>query len=155
MTAFNMSDYLNEGVADYDYVLSVSPQGQLIEAGLKKQVIRIADDGSEERITLDDDINFVVTFNWNGLTESEMGDIIDLYFNPSKANGIENTFYWTNPMDSVDYVVRFMGVIVRDIGPSWVHAMKRVQLKVIQYKGSTKLLFGTDNLAFGTDHIRF
>jgi len=158
MTVFNMFEFLNRKTADYDYTLDLSPQKQVIEMGKKKQLVRVSDDGSEERISIDNDTHFVVTFDWAGLTESQMGEVFDLYFDSAKANGKENTFYWSSPLDSVNfYVVRFLTDFSRDIGPSWVHASKSLRLKVLGYWIDPRLTFGDDPIFFSSsgDQLEF
>ena len=114
MAAKEMADYLSNLTADYTAEeLTIAAQHTLLETGGKNQEVHTADDVSEERITYSDDSEFVVEYAYAGLTEEEGGTIIDLYHNTSKANGLENTFYWQHPKEANIYTVRFMDVITK------------------------------------------
>jgi len=135
MAAKEMADYLSNLTADYTAEeLSISAQHQLLEGGSKNQEIHTADDGTEERISYGDDTEFYVEYPYAGLTEADAGTIYDLYHNTSKANGIENTFYWQHPTDGHTYTVRFDGELPRIIGPSWIHKFGKVRLRVLGNK---------------------
>lgn len=102
-----MSDYFTGTItADYTTALVIESQGRVIEEGYKNQVIHLADDNSEERITLTTGSIFYVSWDWALLSESEAGTVMDLYHDPDKANGIARTFKWT-AHDGNNYVVRF------------------------------------------------
>ncbi|MDD4060455.1 MAG: hypothetical protein PHW08_07130 [Kiritimatiellae bacterium] len=106
MAAAEMYDYLSTITADVDQTLAIDAQGSLTEEGSFNQVIHLADDASEERVTLSANPLFYVSWPWNVLTEAEAGTIFDLYFDAAKANGMGNSFKWT-AHDGHTYVVRF------------------------------------------------
>lgn len=106
MAAKEPYDYLPAVAADYNYTLSIEAQGQVTEEGYKNQIIHMADDNSEERITLSTGSLFYVSWDWNILSESDSGTILDLYHDSAKANGIGNSFYWQGH-DTHIYTVRF------------------------------------------------
>lgn len=108
MAAQEMYDYLSAKTmtATYNYDISLAAQGVVTERSMKNQVIHIGDDGSEERVGLSDDSIFYVEFNWNVLSESDAGTVMDWYNDPNKANGKLKSFKWTHG-DGHTYVVRF------------------------------------------------
>jgi len=112
MAAKEPYDFLSIVTADYDYTLTIKAQGSVSEEGYKNQVIHLADDNSEERITLSTGSIFYATYPINQLSESESGTIFDLYHDPVKANGIARSFKLT-AYDGHDYVVRFDGKLTR------------------------------------------
>lgn len=135
MAAKEMYDYLSSLVADYTAEeLDISAQHKMRESGDKNQEVHVGDDGSEERVSHSDETEFFVDYAYAGLSEIDAGTIFDLYHSSSKANGIENTFYWHHPTDSHIYTVRFAKAIPREIGPSWVHKYGGVSLKILGYK---------------------
>jgi hypothetical protein len=99
-------DFLSVVSPDYDYTLSIAAQGTVTEEGFKNQLIHMADDSAENRITLSTGSIFYVSWNWNQLSEDDSGTIFDLYHDSAKANGIGNTFKWAGH-DGHVYVVRF------------------------------------------------
>lgn len=114
MAASEVADFLTVVVADYNYTLSIKAQGSITEEGWKNQVVHLADDNSEERITLSTGSIFYIAYPINQLSESESGTIFDLYHNPVKANGIGRSFYLaTYDSSGVDYIVRFDGKLTR------------------------------------------
>lgn len=133
MSAAEMYDYLSTITADYSAVtLSVRPDKILTEEGEKSQVINVGDDGSEERISLDDDSIFYVTLQWNRITASDAGTIIGFYHDAAKANAQARTFKWQHPTDGHTYVVRFASSLPREwSGESIYHRISSVKLKVL------------------------
>jgi len=106
MSSSELYDFLSIITEQYDYTLAIKAQGAITEEGYKNQVVHLADDNSEERITLSPNSIFYVSWNWTQLTESNSGTIFDLYHDPLKANGIARSFKWTGH-DGHTYVVRF------------------------------------------------
>ncbi len=114
MAASEPADFLSIVVADYNYTLSIKAQGSITEEGWKNQVIHLADDNSEERITLSTGSIFYINYPINLLSESESGTIFELYHTPTYANGIGRSFYLTTYDSSgTNYVVRFDGKLTR------------------------------------------
>ena len=107
MSGKTMSDFFDgTTVADYGNTLIIKPMGKVTEEGFKNQVIHIADDNSEERITLTTGSMFYVSWSWEVLSEDEAGLVMDFYHDPNKANGIGRTFKWL-AHDTNTYVARF------------------------------------------------
>jgi len=107
MTAKYMSDYFTGTItADYTTALAISAQGIVTEEGFKNQVIHLADDNSEERITLTDGSIFYVTWALHQLSEADAGTVMDHYHDPLKANGMGRTFKWI-AHDTKNYVARW------------------------------------------------
>jgi len=106
MAAAEIYDFVSTITPDYDYTLSIKAQGNITEEGYKNQVVHLADDNSEERITLSANSIFYVSWEWSQLNEANSGTIFDLYHDPVKANGIGRSFKWTGH-DGHTYVVRF------------------------------------------------
>jgi len=75
MAAFEIYDHISAATADYDYTLSIKAQGIVTEDGYKNQVIHLADDNSEERITLAVNSIFSVSWAWGLLSEEDSGTI--------------------------------------------------------------------------------
>ncbi len=108
-----MASFLPEKTADYKYVLDIPPQDILPEQSKKKQIRREFDDGSEAIITLSSSSQFTITVQWNILSQEDASYILDLWHDTSKANGMENTFYWKHPVEDNLYVVRFIEPLTR------------------------------------------
>jgi len=106
MAAAEPYDYISVVTADYDYTLTTMPHGTVTEEGYKNQVVHLADDNTEERITLSTGSIFYISWSWAQLSETISGVIFDLYHDPAKANGIGRSFKLT-AYDGHDYVVRF------------------------------------------------
>jgi hypothetical protein len=109
MAEMEMFDYLNDTVADYTTEeLSVTPQRVLTSVGEKSQVAHKFDDGSRGVVSISDQSYFTVSLQWDVISKSDKGTIMDLYHSTTKANGMEYTFYWQHPTDSHTYVARFL-----------------------------------------------
>jgi hypothetical protein len=113
ISAAEIYDYVSTVTADYTTTtLTIKAQGVVTEEGQKNQVIHLADDNSEERITLSTGSIFYVSWDWAQLSESDAGTIMDLYHDSAKANGMGNSFKWT-AHDGHTYVVRFAMPLTR------------------------------------------
>ena len=133
MAEKEMYDYLSTITPDYGTTtLSVSPSATLVEQGKKTAVIHTADDGSEERISLDDDPIYTVTLQWDNISASDAGTILDFYYDAAKANGQVRSFKWAHPTDGHTYVVRFAGPIKRQYRAGFsVHSIQSITLRVL------------------------
>jgi hypothetical protein len=131
MAAKELYDYISTIASDVDQTLAIDAQGEITEEGSFKQVINMGDDGSEERITLATLPIFYVTFDWNLLTEANMGTIFDLYFDAAKANGCGNSFKWSKRGDSHIYVVRFDCKLSRSGNNQARMGAKGIRLRVL------------------------
>ena len=108
-----MSDYFTGTItADYTTALVIQAQGVVTEEGFKNQVIHLADDNSEERITLSTGHLFYVTWSIAQLSESDAGTFFDHYNDPAKANGMGRSFKWT-AHDTKNYVARYDSKLTR------------------------------------------
>lgn len=104
-----MFDYLSDAVADYTTTtLNIRPQKTLPTTGDKSQIVHKFDDGSVKVIGVSDTSYFDITLVWTAISDDDAGTIMDLWHDPAKANGRENTFYWEHPTDGHTYVARFM-----------------------------------------------
>jgi len=76
-----MYDRLSTIASDVNQTLSIACQGEITEEGGFNQKVHKGYDGSERRVNLGSTTpEFYCTFNWNQLSESDMGTIFDLYF---------------------------------------------------------------------------
>ncbi len=134
MAAKEMYDYFTGTItANYTATtLTLKPQRILTEVGHKNQVVHIADDGTEERISLAATPIFYVTLQWDVMTESDSGTIFDFYFDAAtpKADGMLYTFKWTHPTDAHTYVVRFDNDLTRAIKVGNIYSINEVRFKV-------------------------
>lgn len=108
-----MFDFLSNGTADNDVTLSVSPQKVLIEESYLSQVLHEFDDGTVAVTEVSSTDYFKVKLQWDVISESDAGTIMDFWHNPAKGNGMAETFYWIHPKDGHTYVVRFLGNLKR------------------------------------------
>jgi hypothetical protein len=138
MAAKEMYDYLSPATADVAITLGggayeIHPQGVIAEIGIKNQEIHEADDNSEERISFSDDSIFRVQLNWEVVTESEAGTLIDFYYDAAKGNGRGNTFQWEHPTDGHTYVVRFDCDMERVRRAHDIYGILNITLRVLGY----------------------
>jgi hypothetical protein len=129
MAASEMYDFLSDVVPDYDYTLTVKAQGDAVEDGHMNQVVHMADDYSEERVTLGTTKLFYVSWNWALLSEATAGTIVDLYYDPTKANGIARSFKWL-AYDGHTYVIRFDCNLQRVVRRAQ-HGVSNVKFRVL------------------------
>ena len=108
MSAKEMYDYITtEPTPDNDYTLTIAARGEAKERGFYNQEVRRGDDGSEEVIDLGGtELEWVLTYPYGALTESEAGDVVDAYCSTSKGHGLLKTFK-LQYSDGHTYVVRF------------------------------------------------
>lgn len=130
MSASEIYDFVSLATPDYNYVLVIKAQGTLTEDGGKNQVVHLADDDSEEIITLSSSSVFYVSWDWGTLSESNAGTIFDLYHDPTKANGMANSFKWLSH-DGHTYVVRFDGKLPRTRQSARQWGFSGVVLKIL------------------------
>ena len=131
MAAKEMYDYLSNVSADNNQTLSLAPQQVITEIGTKNQVIHLADDGSEERIGLATDSIFYVTLQWNNISESDSGTLVDFYHNASYGNARLESFKWSHPTDGHTYVVRFDSDLTRDLYLADIFGILNVRFKIL------------------------
>lgn len=131
MALFEMYDYLPVMTADYAVTLDNALQIIVEERGFKNQVINKGDDGSEERITFSSSSIFYIGVQWPNKIASSIGDIVDLYHDPDKADGMDKTFQWAHPTDGHVYVVRFNTDLTRTIRRSLIHGIPNCEFAVL------------------------
>lgn len=132
MSASEIYDFVSAAspaTPDYNYTLTLHAQGTVTEVGSKNQEVHIADDESEEIITICSTSVFRVSWDWRLLTEANAGTIMDLYFDPAKANGIARSFLWSS-YDGHTYKVRFDCKMQRTIN-RMSHGVSQVVLKIL------------------------
>lgn len=131
MSAAEVYDYVSTITADYSATtLSITAQETFTEEGFKNQVIHMADDNSEERITLSPGSIFYAEIPWPILSEADAGTIMDLYHDPAKANGMGNSFKWESH-DGHTYVVRFDCKLSRTTGPALRFGIPTVRFRIL------------------------
>jgi len=108
MAAQEMYDYLSDMTADYNYTLSVKPYTVMPFISKKAQIIHKKDDGSIRAYAISTGSKFEIQLDYSGVTQDDHGTIFDLWNDPVKANGSQNTFYFAHPLDGHTYVVRFL-----------------------------------------------
>jgi hypothetical protein len=114
MTAntWEMAHYLSVAVADYNYTLNIPPHNVMPIAGSKNQVSYELDDKTVSVVPISNTSSFDVELQYEAISESNAGLILDLYHDTEKCNGSQKTFYWTHPFESGNtYVVRFLGPV--------------------------------------------
>ena len=131
MSAFELYDKVATIASDVNETLLLVPQGIITESGLYKQAINQADDGSEERISLAATPIFYVSFGYNLLSESDMGTLMDLYFDAAKGNGKVNSFKWSSRGDGHTYVVRFDCEMSRSGNAQKRMGAKSIKLRIL------------------------
>jgi len=136
MAAKEMADYLSNATADYTAMeLSLVPQHLITEiGGIGHQKIFDADDDNDIVISYEDTPEFFIAMGYRGLSEDDAGLLFDFFFNPDKANGWAKSFYWQHPTDGHIYTARFDSDMKRVVGPTWVHSITMVRLKVLGNK---------------------
>ena len=130
MSAAEPYDYLSTITADYNSTLSITAQEIVSESGFKNQTIHMADDNSEERITLSPGSIFYVDIPWPILSESDSGTIMDFYHDAAKANGMGRSFKLLSH-DGHTYVVRFDCKLDRTTGPALQHGIPTVRFRIL------------------------
>ncbi len=127
-------DYISAATADNDEILSLAARGEVREIGAFNQMVNIGDDGSEERIVLDENNpQFFLEYEYKALTKSDAGTVMDFYNSASKGAGCSKSFKLADT-DGHTYVVRFdcdMARIRKHGGR--VYGFKTVRFKVLGY----------------------
>ena len=126
MANADMWTYLSVIPPDYTGTLSVAPSDILPFTSSKAQDLYKMDSGAIKVITKSDQSYFDLALQWDKISRSDHGIIFDFYNHTSKANGMENTFYWEHPIDGYTYVARF----IEPLKSSWVYSYTSGYLKV-------------------------
>lgn len=107
-----ITPYLSSGIADYtDEIITLPPDGSMITTGQMNQISYEFDDGVISVTTLSGSI-FNIEIQWSYLTFTEAQTLIDLYHDPTKANGMARTWYLQDPIENTTYIVRFISSLV-------------------------------------------
>lgn len=138
MAAFEMYDFLSKTTADSKVLLSTSviPQHVVTEIGDKNDIIHVGDDGSEERIALDNRAIFRVKLKWDYLSPSDAGVIVNQYYSTGLGNARARSWRWAHPTDGHQYTVRFDAPLSRSIMPisgdsSGTHQIAEITLRIL------------------------
>lgn len=132
MAAFEMWDFITStGAADTTGALDVTPQRVLPEASVKHQIVHLADDDSEETISLSNKSIFYTTLQWGALTESDAGTIFNFWHSTGLGNGIVRSFRWPHPTDGHTYTVRFANAMTRVRRLGNIHSVASIRLKIL------------------------
>lgn len=131
MALYEMYDYLPPMTADYAVTLDNALQIIVSERGFKNQFVNKGDDGVEERISLSSSSIFYIGVQWPNKVASDIGDIVNLYHDTTKADGINNTFQWQHPTDGHIYVVRFNCNLTRTIRRDLIQGIPNCEFAVL------------------------
>jgi hypothetical protein len=110
MAAAELWDYFDSSgvVADYTATeLTLSPKRVVPYMAGYNQNIHYGDGSTDICIKLATEPQATVTLQFDPLTASSAGTLLDFYMDTSKADGMGNTFYWSSP-DGHSYTARFI-----------------------------------------------
>lgn len=131
MSDKEMFDYLSTVTPDYSAItLTIKPQEVVREEGQLNQSIHLGADGSEEVVTYSTKKIFYVNLLWPRKSSSDIGTILDFYYDSTKGNGIARSFKWDHPTDGHTYIVKFRDKMTRGIH-YFQHGIDNIRLKVI------------------------
>ena len=133
MSAKECYDYVSTISADYDYTLTIKPQGEIEETSPFDTICHIGVDNSEERINFGNTRTFILSWDWKLLNESDSGTIFELYNDSKKANKGLNSFYVTYG-DGHTYVCRFDCALKRKGNSVNRYGINGVVLKILGRK---------------------
>lgn len=134
MAAKEMYDYLTDTVADVDVTLNIKSQGVLFEDGSKDVEVHRGRGRSRETVVLSSDSIFYVRQQWQALTASDKGTIIDMYHDTAKGSGGGASFYWVHPTDGHTYVVQFEGPMSSFVHGYNIYGVAEIRLFVLGRK---------------------
>jgi hypothetical protein len=116
MAAWEPYDVLPVVAPDIGIALEVPPQVEIVEAaGKDQQIHRAADGVSHERIGFSDDSLFRFELQFEFLSASDAGSILDHFH--EIAEGFVYSFPWTHPVDGHTYIVRYGAPAPRTLFP--------------------------------------
>jgi hypothetical protein len=130
MAASEIYDFVAAVAPDYDEDIGIIPQGSISEESIKGQAIHFGLDGSEERISFNNQSTFFITIQWDILTEADAGTIFDWYNAVAKADGMRRSFLYTFG-DGHTYVVKFASVLSRSGSTPSRYGISDVRLRII------------------------
>jgi hypothetical protein len=133
MSAAEIYDRTSAVSPDYNYTLTLKPQGIIEEVSNKNGIIHLGVDGSEERINFNTTSIFYLNYEYKQLSESDSGLIFDLYNDPAKANGCQRSFYITYG-DGHTYTCRFDCKLTRKGNSVTRYGLPGISLKILGHK---------------------
>ena len=130
-----MYDYLSTISADYTgetlTLTSIRPQDIIFEDPVSNQIPLMGDDASMEVNSLDDGtIYFWITYKFNHKSSEDIGTLLDIIMNSSKANFRANTIQVVDPEDGHTYVMRYWSGLKRGRGRPSFHSVPSVTFRV-------------------------
>jgi len=111
---------------DYNAFLPVEPQEAVEETEQPWQKILEGSGYEEKRIELGD-MKSYVQLRWTVLTKSQARQLFKFFLEVKK----NKTFKWTNPRNSITYVVRFDSDFKRNIIMSEVFSVDPIRLRIL------------------------
>lgn len=134
-TLLQLAGVTSAAVPDAVDVMSVTPQNVLTEGFDKNDVVRIGDDGSEERIEFGSSTpEIIVKLQWTYLSDADAGTLMEFWVDPMKGRGKIRTFVWQHPTEgggTQQYVVRFASNIQRSLNAVGHFGIATISLKII------------------------
>ena len=132
MSEVEIYDKVAVAVPDYDYTLTIKAQGNVSEDWERNQTLLRADDNSRQTITHGGAM-FFVNLQFNQLSASDSGVIVDLYWDDAKAKGQARSFKWVSH-DGHTYVVYFACKVTRS-----GNAMSRMGITGLRFEVKGKI----------------
>lgn len=132
-----MYNFLPEVTADCTDILMVNPQSVMPSKGRKNQIVHTFEDGRESVAIVSDTSIFEVELQWGYVSDAERSTIMELFHNPTKANGSARSFYWQNPIDNNMYVVLFLTPLRTVFKPALNIGIETMKLRVLGSAGQT------------------
>lgn len=129
MAAKEMYDYLSVVTPEYDATLNITPQEVLIENHSWKQIIQETDDRTEQVLTIAGPF-FDILLQWDVISDSDAGTIVDFYNDSAKGKGFARSFKWDHPTDEHTYVVKFRSELQKRYVARKVNYREITQLKL-------------------------
>jgi len=107
MARYLMSEFLSTVAPDYAYTLAVAPHNEMSVEPLKTQKMLYTDANTPLVLNVNNASKFLISLVWEKLVLTDAEIIMELWTDTSKADGLANSFRWTNPDDSATYTVHF------------------------------------------------
>ncbi len=133
----SMSTYLEQQTADYtSEELTIPAHNVLTEDGVINQKILTSYSDTVAVIEYPGEQTFIVTLQWDILTDTDTEIIKSLFYNPTKANKYAKTFYWQHPseIEVADklYTVRFISPLqaAHKAGLPGYQTIQQIKLRV-------------------------
>jgi hypothetical protein len=132
---FRMYRHFSETGVTPDYnnlsdMLDIVPHTVMDITGKKSQIAYTFKDGTSKVQGLSDQSYFLLNLQWEELSNSEHSKIMSLWHDPAKANGMERTITWLNPIDGKKYTVRFFSELTTEYGIGGMEKVYGLKLRV-------------------------